>query len=92
MPWRAPRRPAKRLERLDLREGKLPNPDVEYPDLGEPAAFATHKAKGTNIARQSMTRHLYNGSTECRSSIHRCRSADDAISAHHGRLDELSIS
>ena len=24
----------------DLREGKLPNPDVEYPDLGEPAAFA----------------------------------------------------
>ena len=30
----------KRLEWLDLREGKLPNPDVEYPDLGEPAAFA----------------------------------------------------
>ncbi len=29
----------KRLEWLDLREGKLPNPDVEYPDLGEPAAF-----------------------------------------------------
>ena len=27
----------KRLEWLDLREGKLPNPDVEYPDLGEPA-------------------------------------------------------
>ncbi len=25
----------KRLEWLDLREGKLPNPDVEYPDLGE---------------------------------------------------------
>ena len=30
----------KRLEWLDLREGKLPNPDVEYPDLSEPAAFA----------------------------------------------------
>lgn len=30
----------KRLEWLDLREGKLPNPDVEYPDMGEPAAFA----------------------------------------------------
>jgi uncharacterized protein YyaL (SSP411 family) len=30
----------KRLEWLDLSEGKLPNPDVEYPDLGEPAAFA----------------------------------------------------
>ena len=30
----------KRLEWLDLREGALPNPDVEYPDLGEPAAFA----------------------------------------------------
>ncbi len=30
----------KRLEWLDLREGKLPNPDVEYPDLDEPAAFA----------------------------------------------------
>jgi uncharacterized protein YyaL (SSP411 family) len=30
----------KRLEWLDLREGKLPNADVEYPDLGEPAAFA----------------------------------------------------
>jgi uncharacterized protein YyaL (SSP411 family) len=30
----------KRLEWLDLREGKPPNPDVEYPDLGEPAAFA----------------------------------------------------
>jgi uncharacterized protein YyaL (SSP411 family) len=30
----------KRLEWLDLREGKLPNPDVEYPDLGEPATFA----------------------------------------------------
>lgn len=30
----------KRLEWLDTREGKLPNPDVEYPDLGEPAAFA----------------------------------------------------
>jgi uncharacterized protein len=30
----------RRLEWLDLREGKLPNPDVEYPDMGEPAAFA----------------------------------------------------
>jgi uncharacterized protein YyaL (SSP411 family) len=30
----------KRLEWLDLHEGNLPNPDVEYPDLGEPAAFA----------------------------------------------------
>jgi len=30
----------KRLEWLDLREGKLPNPDVEYPDLGQAAAFA----------------------------------------------------
>jgi uncharacterized protein YyaL (SSP411 family) len=30
----------KRLEWLDLREGRLPNADVEYPDLGEPAAFA----------------------------------------------------
>jgi uncharacterized protein YyaL (SSP411 family) len=30
----------KRLEWLDLREGKLPNADVEYPDLGQPAAFA----------------------------------------------------
>jgi len=30
----------KRLDWLDPREGKLPNPDVEYPDLGEPAAFA----------------------------------------------------
>ena len=30
----------RRLEWLDPREGKLPNPDVEYPDLGEPAAFA----------------------------------------------------
>jgi uncharacterized protein YyaL (SSP411 family) len=30
----------KRLEWLDPREGHLPNPDVEYPDLGEPAAFA----------------------------------------------------
>ncbi len=30
----------KRLEWLDPREGNLPNPDVEYPDLGEPAAFA----------------------------------------------------
>ena len=30
----------KRVEWLDPREGKLPNPDVEYPDLGEPAAFA----------------------------------------------------
>jgi len=30
----------KRLEWLDPGEGKLPNPDVEYPDLGEPAAFA----------------------------------------------------
>jgi uncharacterized protein len=34
----------KRLEWLDLREGKLPNPDVEYPDLGarhSPAATAS---------------------------------------------------
>ena len=30
----------KRLEWLDVREGKLPNPDVEYPDLGKAAAFA----------------------------------------------------
>jgi uncharacterized protein YyaL (SSP411 family) len=30
----------KRLEWLDLREGPLPNPDVEYPDLGQAAAFA----------------------------------------------------
>ncbi|MGY3488651.1 uncharacterized protein YyaL (SSP411 family) [Bradyrhizobium sp. USDA 4011] len=30
----------KRLEWLDLREGRSPNPDVDYPDLGEPAAFA----------------------------------------------------
>jgi uncharacterized protein YyaL (SSP411 family) len=30
----------KRVEWLDPREGKLPNPDVEYPDMGEPAAFA----------------------------------------------------
>lgn len=30
----------KRLEWLDPREGKLPNPDVEYPDLGQAAAFA----------------------------------------------------
>jgi uncharacterized protein len=30
----------KRLEWLDLREGNLPNADVEYPDLGQPAAFA----------------------------------------------------
>ncbi|WP_426436154.1 DUF255 domain-containing protein [Bradyrhizobium genosp. P] len=30
----------KRLDWFDVREGKLPNPDVEYPDLGEPAAFA----------------------------------------------------
>ena len=30
----------KRLEWLDSREGKLPNPDVEYPDLGKAAAFA----------------------------------------------------
>jgi hypothetical protein len=30
----------KRLEWLDPREGKLPNPDVEYPDMDEPAAFA----------------------------------------------------
>jgi len=30
----------KRLEWLDLREGALPNADVEYPDMGEPAAFA----------------------------------------------------
>lgn len=30
----------KRLEWLDSREGKLPNPDVEYPDLDQPAAFA----------------------------------------------------
>jgi len=30
----------KRLEWLDPREGRLPNPDVDYPDLGEPAAFA----------------------------------------------------
>ncbi|MHC2439613.1 thioredoxin domain-containing protein [Bradyrhizobium sp. USDA 4451] len=30
----------KRLEWLDLREGRLPNADVDYPDLGEPAAFA----------------------------------------------------
>jgi uncharacterized protein len=30
----------KRLEWLDPREGKLPNPDVEYPDMGEAAAFA----------------------------------------------------
>jgi uncharacterized protein len=30
----------KRLEWLDPREGKLPNADVEYPDLGQPAAFA----------------------------------------------------
>jgi hypothetical protein len=30
----------KRLDWFDPREGKLPNPDVEYPDLGEPAAFA----------------------------------------------------
>lgn len=30
----------KRLEWLDRREGPLPNPDVDYPDLGEPAAFA----------------------------------------------------
>ncbi len=32
--------PYKRLEWLDLREGAPPNPDVDYPDLGEPAAFA----------------------------------------------------
>ena len=32
--------PTKRLEWLDLHEGTLPNPDVEYPDLREPAAFA----------------------------------------------------
>ena len=30
----------KRLEWLDTREGKLPNADVEYPDLGQAAAFA----------------------------------------------------
>src|SRR5260370_39976016 len=30
----------KRLEWLDLREGGLPNPDAEYPDLGEPAPLA----------------------------------------------------
>jgi uncharacterized protein YyaL (SSP411 family) len=30
----------RRLEWLDLREGSLPNADVEYPDLGESAAFA----------------------------------------------------
>jgi uncharacterized protein len=30
----------KRLEWLDSREGKLPNPDVEYPDMDQPAAFA----------------------------------------------------
>ncbi len=30
----------KRLEWLDQREGPLPNPDVEYPDLGKAAAFA----------------------------------------------------
>ena len=30
----------KRLEWLDPREGKLPNPDVEYPDMGKAAAFA----------------------------------------------------
>ena len=30
----------KRLEWLDLREGNLPNADVEYPDLGQPTAFA----------------------------------------------------
>src|SRR5258708_10095615 len=29
-----------RLEWSDLREGKFPNPDVEYPDLCEPAALA----------------------------------------------------
>ena len=41
MLWRVRCRPATNaLEWLDLREGKLPNPDVEYPDLGEPAAFA----------------------------------------------------
>jgi hypothetical protein len=31
---------AKRLDWWDRAEGPLPNPDVEYPDLGEAAAFA----------------------------------------------------
>lgn len=30
----------KRLEWWDMREGPLANPDVTYPDLGQPAAFA----------------------------------------------------
>src|SRR5208282_4672832 len=29
----------KRLEWWDVREGKLPNPDVQYPALAKPAAF-----------------------------------------------------
>ena len=30
----------KRLDWWDKREGPLPNPDVQYPDLDQPAAFA----------------------------------------------------
>ncbi len=29
----------KRLEWRDLREGRLPNPDVQYPELARPAVF-----------------------------------------------------
>jgi uncharacterized protein YyaL (SSP411 family) len=29
-----------RIEWLDRREGPLPNPDVDYPDMPEPAAYA----------------------------------------------------
>jgi uncharacterized protein YyaL (SSP411 family) len=29
----------KRVEWWDTREGKLPNPDVQYPQLAKPAAF-----------------------------------------------------
>ena len=30
----------KRLDWWDKREGPLPNPDVQYPELDQPAAFA----------------------------------------------------
>jgi uncharacterized protein len=30
----------KRVEWWDVREGRLPNPDVEYPELSKAAAFA----------------------------------------------------
>ncbi|MDP3078884.1 MAG: hypothetical protein Q8N40_24980, partial [Bradyrhizobium sp.] len=57
----------KRLEWLDSREGKLPNPDVEYPDLDQPAAFAC------SAAGKCMATNACKGQSACKSASNACK-------------------